>query len=343
MDTQIKEMIESYTNTMKAYEAAAGTPEWEKAQKVIAAFEAAGQGADYMTFITRASEKDLFNQMTKALTELAGVISSSYKVNADTYKPPSVKDAAYGYHAAFDALPDVPANRRAREVYQRIFSIEAESTTAAEFMKKLAEENLFVKLSSGPIADHLRISWEDLQKKIETEKTGGVSLPVAEKYFREMPAKVEKAVTVSGVEALAYEEASKMQSDNLWDMYLLSETISLFLGPVISYRFVSSEENRQRVVNSFRHLAEFWNLTWDEAFRTERFIHYFENIFWKSVQNDYKGSDIKNAADLAADMRKSAVQAFKGEPFPVPAGPVRDALKQKVTVPLKDAYRVLLA
>jgi hypothetical protein len=342
MDTQVQEMIEGYKNTFKAYEAAKGTPVWDEGVSLMNEFEDCAKGTDYMGFVTKVSEKNLFNKLTSVMTKLAGVISANYKVDTANYKPPSVKDAASGYHSAYDALPDTQANAGAREIYKRIFQIESGSSTAAEFMKKMAEENIFVKLSSGPIADHLRMSWEDLQKSIEKNQTGGVSLPVSEKYFREMSAKIEKSVTISGVEALAYKEASRMEADNLWDLYLISETLLFFLGPVITYRMNADENNRLRVINSFNHMAEFYNLTWDELFRIERFSHYFENVFWKSVQNDFKAKGIRDATGLAEDLKQYAVKAFKGEPFPVPSSKVRQfVVKQSVRIPLSDVYRVL--
>jgi hypothetical protein len=89
-------------------------------------------------------------------------------------------------------------------------------------------------------------------------------------------------------------------------------------------------------------MAEFHTLTWDELFTIERFNHYFENVFWKTVQKDFKEKGITQPSGLADELKQVAVTAFKGEPFPVPPSKSRQfVIKQSVRIPLSDVYRLL--
>ena len=107
-----------------------------KLKQCFAEFEAlAESSADFASFHAAATEKDYYTKLTNLMTEAA---IGRNTVAGDMH---TVAEAAAGYHAAFDSVSNEVKAGPTGEIYRRIFTIEKESTSAQQFIRRLADED----------------------------------------------------------------------------------------------------------------------------------------------------------------------------------------------------------
>lgn len=307
MDESIKRVLSSYEVGLTAYMERLGESN-ATLQKAMDAYRKlcthAESARDMMSFYADQEVSRLMADLSVQMGELA-----KEKPARGVRTVPPASAAAAGYHLAYDQLPKELVKTRA--VYDRIFEIEKNSENALVFTRVMAEEGLYLKMSSVPMMEKQEGMREDVEKK---------ALPVMMNYYEKMREKIPAAGSVAELEYQAGLEAEVAQYQNLWDTLLLNTSETLLGNAIAGWMLTQSENDRQEVENACRFIAEFYGLDFDGLYGIPRIKDHFSKIVFETVKGDLASKGVDTPDKFIETLRKAVEACLEGRE-PVAMGP----------------------
>lgn len=271
MNEDIKNFIASYSGMVNTYRPKV-SPDSEKLKAVenyLGKVSELGEKCkDIMEFMTKVTEQDVLNRFNVLLSDLA-VESLKAQQAGGEVKEPSVSDAALGYHKAYESMAEKEKFPETCKVYERIFQIEKESPKAGEFVRRLAEEGLFTRMSSVPLIEQFRPL---------VAQADSLSIPVMAYHNECMLKMAEKALSSAEIEYESNRLVELNRMELMCDELLTNDLFYTLGGAVSGYLMSPTEENRQKVENSYRFVAEFFGLNTGELYSIPRVIDLIDKI-----------------------------------------------------------------
>lgn len=277
MNSDIQDFINNYQGQINMYSAKLSDDheKVQEASKYLAKMTLIGENSsDMNSFMVQVTEHDMMNKMYVYITDLA---TTTIKVQQESgqMKIPSAKQAAQAYHSSFESIQGKEKLPRTCEVYERVFSIEEESSDAAVFMTRMAEECLFLQLTTV----HQRESYKSIVKESDE-----LSQPAMAHHEEQM---IKAAELVKSVIELEYEAERLSQLNRMEqsaDTLLIQQLFSALGIPLIEYIVAPDEKKRLRVEYAYRFLVEFYGLDADALYELPRLIDYVSKVFLPSTQ-----------------------------------------------------------
>jgi hypothetical protein len=314
MEEGIKDLINSYRNGLQTYFDALPTsnPEAIKAKQLLADMEMlAEKSSDYSIFMESAQNQNYFNEVIACYSKLGMEL---YKSKPKSNKIPTPSEIAKGYHFAYDAMGDAKNDPDVKSVYERVFKLENESASGPEFIMRMEEEDLFLKMSKIHLIKVMRSGLETLLSSGITETStaekslGIISNPQMEHYFESMQKKMEASASIIEMEINAFREAENSRFSNLWDSTFLFSVFQSILSPLISFRMTSSEEHKKDTRAAYEFVCNFYGFNWDELFEITRIWDFFEKTIYGGAKDAFKEQNITSAKALQDDLKKYLVK-----------------------------------
>jgi len=298
VNDDIKNFIASYESMIATY-AAKVKPDSAKlaeARACLGKMAKLGEsGAEFGPFMTKITELDLMGEMSAALTALAMEGLEAQRESGEM-KTPSASDAALGYHKAFESMQGREKKPATCAVYERVFEIERESASAIEFLRRALEEGLLVKMSTVAIAE---------EAKPLIAQAGEVSLPAMAHHHEKMIEMAQSATSSLEVEYESQRLYELNRAELTLDQMLCNDLVYLLGGAVSGYLMSPTEENRQRVENSYIFVADFTGLDMDRLFALPRVRDVVEKILVKSINQGSGGK--KYTVESFIDEQKQVI------------------------------------
>jgi len=307
MDDTIKQMLSGYQTALAAYKQKLG----ESHAKLMKAYDIYAKLCkkaellkDAMTFYSDKEVSTSMADMSALLVELA-----QEKQDTSLATIPSVAQVAAAYHIAYEQLP--MEMKKTRSVYERIFEIEKQSENALNFLRTMADEKIFLKLSA-------RQQLEQLEGKKEEAQNN--SNPVMVNYYEKMESTIPKVMSIAELEYYANLESEIALYQNWWDILLLNTTVTLLCNAIAGWLLTQSEDDREEVENAYRFIAYFYGIDMDELFAMPRFKDHVVKVISKSVNN----SQSVESAEALITQFKNAIQTCMSGRQQVEKGPAKN-------------------
>jgi hypothetical protein len=310
MDATLKQILSSFEGGLNSYREKLGESN-EKLKKALALYDSlhamAEKAKDMMDFYAKPENNQAMNDLSAVMPELA----KEKPIHGVRTSPPATQVAA-GYHIAYDQMPkDDPATNR---VYERVFELEKQSENAAVFLRMMAEEQLFLKMSAVPL-----LSKQDSLR----ENAKKLSQPVMANYHEKMKAKLSSVQSTAELEYESNLEAEISIYQNLWDMLFLNSTENLLGNAITSWMLTHSEDDREEVENSYRFITEFFGMDFDQLFKVPRVWDYFKNVLFGSVSSSLASKGVNSAEMMLEGFKSVLEECIKGKK-PVDMGPAQN-------------------
>ncbi len=281
MDATVKMILGSFADGVENYKRSLGEDNavWMKAAACLAELNAIGEAAaDIMEFSNKSAA--LMPEMSKWLGELA----NEKPVNKVVQEVPSAEKMAVGYHMSYNAIADKEKHPETCRVYERIFEIEQQADNGLQFLQRVAAEGLGIRTSAYQLMETSQNLLKEQQQ---------VSLPQMDLYHKNMIEDMRGAKSVSEIDYHNNIRADISYYENQWDtMYLIVVYVNLS-NAITSYMLARTEENRQCVENSYRFVARYFGLTYEEVMALPRIRDYFDKMLWGTIKEQMaaKGTD----------------------------------------------------
>lgn len=305
MNEDILIFIKGYESQIELYRdrVSPDCPELIEADKGISDLRDAGAPFDAMwEFMGKVAEEDWMNRISALIANLA---STTLKQEAASGKLriPDVKTYAAAYHTAYEAIGGIEKKPRTKAVYDRIFELENICEETIEFIRRLAEEHLFVKMST----EH----FVEVQEPIVKESLYISQLAMSH-HAEEMIRMYENAKSVNEVEY----EAELLTEQNRFELanehMLLQDLYYPIAEPVVSYIMNSSEENRQRVVAGYKFVTSYFGIDLDQLYAIPRVRHHIHYAIMQAIEETRTITE--DDVDKSIEEEKNVViKCLKGE------------------------------
>jgi len=310
MDEGSRGMLDSYKSGIDNYVQRLGNdhPKIRELMACFSEFEQLGEScADFGAFHAAATEKNFYARLTNLMTEAAmAQPAAGGKANE-----PTVAQAAQGYHAAYDSMsPEIQAGPTGK-LYQRIFQLEKECDSPLQFMRRLAEEHLLVDISRIQLIAEFARAQRLLKEAPQQTGGAGVSLPATDAYLQATQKSMNEAGSITEVEYLMVARAEIAQLATLWDTGFCTAIYHRFGSELSGYMLNSSEEQRQRVENCYRFVADYFGVDWDGLHKIERVWDFFTVTLWAAVKGDYAQKGIHSAEQFKDYLKTYLDRAMK--------------------------------
>ncbi len=334
MNEDIKNFIASYKGMVDTYrpKVAPGSAKLKETEEYLRAMETlGGKCKDIGEFLTKVQEQDLMNKMTALMSDLA-VEGLKAQQASGQVREPSVADAALAYHKAYEAIEEKQKMPETCRVYERVFQIEKESSHAGQFVRKLAEEGLFTKMSAMALVEKFRPL---------VAQADELSIPVMAIHDRLMLEMAEKAKSSIEIEYESNRLLELNRMDLVCDELLANDLFYTLGNPVSSWLLSPTEENRQRVENAYRFVAEFFGVDDSELFAIPRVYDLIDKIIIPMLNKNKEGKRFTREGFIA-EQRQAVAACLKGKP-PVEKGPAsrRRAVLWGTEIPLEQMLDAL--
>ncbi len=270
MNEDIQNFLNSYKNTVAMYapKLPADSPALQKVNQLLGKMEELGNGCDAIwTYMEKIGAGDYMNQFTKLATELAMEAMAGEKAKG-TAKVPTVAEAAAGYHASYNSIEEKEKTAVSR-VYERIFQIEKECTTAPEFLARVTAEGLLLKISTVALE-------ENFARLVDNACSQ--SLPAMAAHNERMVHLSRTAGSVMEIENESERLFHQNQEEQLMDTMMLNEFFYVVANAVGSYAMHASEENRESVEYAARFFISFYGLPPAKIFSHPRIQDMLEKV-----------------------------------------------------------------
>ncbi|PIE52217.1 hypothetical protein CSA37_07605 [Candidatus Fermentibacteria bacterium] len=299
MDSTLKQMLDGFRFSLSSYASSLGSDNEKlvKAGKLLAQLEKkAESGADMAT----VTMDPLFGQTATIIGELASEPPLSTEkrcaaANSAAAAIPSASVAAAGYHITFDSL--LPEQQEKQKVYySRIFEIEKKAENAIHFNALLMEDSVLLEMSRTPLI-------ETAEKALaEAEAACSPTAVYQQKLAIET---FSGADTICELEFEGTKMAELSNTEHAWDaMYL--EVIGLLPGCAQAIEsFGPTDDNVAKLQNSHRFMAEFMGITWNDVFKDERYLLFWNHVFWPKVPAEKRAARNIFSAEEWRDMLKT--------------------------------------
>lgn len=326
MDDSVRGLLDSYRGMLANYEGKldAGHPSFKAFKDFFGEVEKIAEASrDYAEFTEKAAPLKWMERFTELLTKIAMAA-----LEKNPSPKPTAAQAAAPYHKAFEALPE-EGHEIEKKIYEEIFRIEKESTSSANFMKRLFQEKLPLRLGREPAA---------LMYQNALAATRGKSLPTMELFNRQAADCVSHSHNAVEIEFQTNRLALLSRLETVWDQTALN-TVYLPLGDAVSsWDLTHSEEDRAEVEASARFLGDFFSLTPEALLDLPRIRDYVEAFIVPILR---KKRPEYNAETYRSETLQSVAACLKGKP-PVQVTSGRDFLEYYgKKVPLREWHTAL--
>jgi hypothetical protein len=329
MNQDILNFIAAYRGMLDLYKpkVAPDSVKLKETEELLQTMTTGGNGCgDIGEFMTRITEQDLVTRMTALLSDLAMESLKTQQVGGEP-KMPAVADAARGYHAAYEAITGKEHCPETCRVYERVFALEKEAANAGAFVRMLAEEGLYVKMTAVPIAEKLRplIAQAD-----------GISQPVMAYHHERMLALAEQAASALEIDYESNRLLELNQMELMCDTLLMGDLFHTIGNAVSGYLLSPTENNRQDVENAYRFVSEFFGIDDAELFSIPRVVDYIDKVILPMLNQDAGGKPVTRTGFIA-EQRGVIQRCLQGRP-PVIKGPAsrRCAVLWGKKIPLEE-------
>jgi hypothetical protein len=278
MDDTIKMMLSSYEGGIQNYRKSLGDDN-AVIIKAIACFEKLKTIGESCKDIMEFS-----NQSTALLPEMSQLfmdLSTEKPVHKVVPEVPTAEKMAIAYHMSYNSIQDKEKSPETCKVYNRIFEIEKQAENGLQFMRIINEEGLLVKMSSYSLMETSQRLLQDQQK---------ISLPQMDFYHQNMMNEMRNSKSTAEIDYYSNIRADISYFENQWDTFYLI-VIYVNLGNAItSFILSQTEENRQGVEYSYRFLAKYFSLTYDELMSLPRIRDYFDKMIWVTIKEKFSAA-----------------------------------------------------
>ncbi len=301
MNPDIEEFLNNYRKQIDGYaqKLPGGDRTLDEAMAYLEKIADVGRTcSDIGTFMGKMVETDMMNKMTQYLTDLA-MASLSKERASGSVRIPTPSELADGYHRSYDSIEDKAGSPETCRVYERIFELEKECQDGAEFLARLVEESLLLKIASVPL--------KEVSKKAMND-SDNMSLPTMVYHHEKM---IEMSEMAKSALEIQYESQRLMELNRYeltCDMMLTNDLVGNISIPVIDYFFNPSEENRRQVESSYRFLAEFFGIDADELFSIPRVLDHIENAVLREVRKQHPETTRDTFIEDAKNIIKKCMQ-----------------------------------
>jgi hypothetical protein len=276
MDDTIKMMLNSYETGLQNYSRSLGdnNPVIIKAFKCLEELKKIGDScADINAFSVKTTA--LLPEMSKHFMDL----SNEKPVNKVAPQIPSAQQIAQAYHIANNSITNKENSPETCKVYERVFELEKQAENGIHFMRLITEENLTVKMSSyGLMETSVNLLDGELKK---------ISLPQMMIYHKNVIREMKDVKSVAEIEYYSNIRSDISYYENQWDMLFCIMTYVNLSSAISSFVMAQTEENRQGVEYSYRFLAKYFGINYDELMALPRIRDYFEKMVWVTVKEKY--------------------------------------------------------
>lgn len=279
MNADIKQFLGSYSSMIDTYRAKvkSGSVALKECLEVFKKMETLGEScSDIGTCMTKITEAGYINEMTVKISALATEALAADRAGRNAKKP-EVSDLAAGYHRAWESMKDREKRPETRAVYERVFALEKESSSAAEFLKKMAEEKLLLALTATPIR-------EEAVKLIAPAED--LSLPSMAYYHETVIGLAERASSVIELETEAERLALENRMEVICDTMILNDLLYTLGNAISSYLLAPTEDNKKHVEACWCFVTEFYSLTVDQYFAIPRLRDAIEKVIVASLNRE---------------------------------------------------------
>lgn len=291
MDADVREFLRSYDTQIQTYAAKAspGSPALAAVESLMNELRALGNtGMNVMDFMQKVNDGQYMNKLAAAMTELAMQSMQSAK-QAGTFRVPSVSEVAAGYHRSFEAIENKESLPETCRVYEQIFAVEKSSASAPEFLRKMAEANLFVAMARAPLIE---------KSRPQIAHADGLSLPVMAFHHECMVSMAANASSAIEIETESRRLYELNRMELFLDQLLVLDLLVRIGNAVSSYNMAPTEENRQLVENTYRFLLEFFGVDLETLFSLERFRDYAEKVILRNMKKTDSVNDLASYMEL---------------------------------------------
>lgn len=291
MDADVRQFLSNYETQIQTYaaKAAPGSPALASVEQLMNELRTlAGTGMNIMDFMQKVNDGQYMHKLAAAMTELAMQSMQNAK-QTGTFRIPTVAEVAAGYHRSFEAIEQKETMPETCRVYEQIFAVEKSSSTAAEFLRKMAEQGLFVAMARAPLIE---------KSKPQIANADGISLPVMAFHHECMIAMAQSASSAIEIETESRRLVELNRMELFLDQLLVLDLAVRIGNAVSSYDMSPTEENRQLVENTFRFLMEFFGIDLEELFALERFRDYAEKVILRNMKKSDSVRDLSSFLDL---------------------------------------------
>ncbi|MFC1669627.1 hypothetical protein ACFL20_04490 [Spirochaetota bacterium] len=314
MDATVKQMLDSFTFSIKNYTSSLGpdNPKIVEAKGILDKLvEMAEGGAD----ITKISMDPGFATIGGLIGELASETPLSseelkeygYEIQDDAVPPASIPAA--GYHMAYDAMPP-DVKEKNKPYYDRIFEIEKNSENAIFFNTSLLEDGVLLEMSREPLMESAK---ETIEKSKEAYS------PTVEYQQKLTIETYEKVNTVPELEFEGTRLAELSNVEHEWDALFLDVIGLLPACAQAIEAFGPSDDLIQKLKNSYKFMAEFMGIDWDDVFANERYLYFWNNVFFPRIPDEKRTKyNVKTPEGYRDVLKNQFFDPFiKDEPVPV--------------------------
>lgn len=311
MNADTAQFIENYRKMIAQYASKVdpGNSALRDCNEIVRQFiEIGNRYAEVYEFMADPAVSSLMTKISISMTALA-TDSLAESKKRGTMKIPTAAEAALGYHKAFEAMVGKEKHPETCRVYERVFELERSSQTAPEFLARIAEEGLILKMSTAPLMEE----FQPLVKQAED-----VSVPTMAFHNEEMLrlAGSAQSVTELQVETERLVQLNRMEVQA--DLLLTNDLFHIVGNAVTSYLLSATEENRQSVEYAVRFVADFFSVGPDELFQIPRVRDQLR--FMVDGMNKSPGAAPTTIEAEESKLKAGIDRALRGHP-PVIKGP----------------------
>ncbi len=223
---------------------------------------------DMTEFWAKINEKDMMNVITRYITELAEAGLARDRAQGKL-QVPTAEEYGKGYRDSYAAIENKDELPETCKIYERIFQLEEESDMAPEFMRKLAEEGLYVKMSSVDLAE----SFTKIIKQTEDQ-----SQPVMAFHNESMAKMAEDAVSTAEIEYESQRLVELNRVELMIDQMFCHDIFFRVANPIASYLLTGSKEDLTRVRANYIFITDFFGVDMDELYSLPRIMDLIEKV-----------------------------------------------------------------
>jgi hypothetical protein len=296
MDADVRQFLGSYETQIQTHAAKAqpGSPALAAVEALMHELRAmANTGMNIMDFMQKVNDGQYMHKLAAAMTELA-MQSMQHAKQTGTFRVPTVAEVAAGYHRSFEAIENKESMPETCRVYQQIFAVEKSSATAPEFLRKMAEQNLFVAMARAPLIE---------KSTPQIANAEAISQPVMAFHHECMIEMARNAASAIEIETESRRLVELNRMELFLDQLLVLDLCVRIGNAVSSYDMSPTEENRQLVENTYRFLMEFYGIDLEELFGLERFRDYAEKVILRNMKKIRFGEGSRFIYGLASQNR----------------------------------------
>lgn len=280
MDDTIKMIISSYEGGIENYTKSLGSDNavLKKAISCLEKIKTAGESSkDMMEFSTKASA------LLPEMSGYFGDLSNEKPVYKVTPEMPTAEKMAMAYHIAYNSIGNKDTSPETCKVYERTFELEKQAENGVQFMRMINEEGLLVRMTSYGIMETSQRLKEDLKK---------LSLHQMELFHENTIREMKEATSAAEIDYYSNIRSDISYYENQWDtMYLIIIYVNLG-NAITSYILAKTEENRQNVEYSYRFIAKYFGITYDEIMALPRIRDYFDKSIWITIKEKFSAGGI---------------------------------------------------